>query len=879
MLIFSVIVLLAIGFTSVSATNYPKYNLLKDDRGAGRLVFIPTTLAQKEVILSNVESALTVWVNYDSKISNYKSAADPFPTVEKLRKNIKTITDEELQLGLTDAFVRVRDHHTRWTNMAPYGCFYATTKVEFAFIEGDADIAKNPTVVVTSTFKHPVIRPLFGEDYSKIEAGDELLAINGLSFVEWFKQNQFTSSAGANEFGGQRAALKYLTTIYGKINRLPSEDSITFQFKSRANPKNIYTVDVPYVSGRNEDCWKLGSKLYKSITSKTLPGTPEMSLLVSAEQPGQSGHNHKSDTTHLSPEDHKMANPKDSKRETAMGKIFSFGQRSAILMNPTDVTKITWGIYQPESTNMGIIKLDSFDPKDVGTKSLAVLKAVMIVRSLLANELKDTKSVIYELRGNSGGDVDFADSMVQLFKPDFQPFGDRCLMNKITQNIFVDNKDPNVNPFAKAWQETKENSRFSSVVFTSSVESVNTLGQAYLRPMGVLNDARCYSSCEVFSGAIQGHGAGTIFGEDERTGGGGAAVLKLDPFLIRASPTYFQKFPFSQELTSGSKTHTNTLSVGITQTIRTGLYKGQDIEDVGIKTDTVFRPRWSDLQPNPTTNTQYDRIAERLARIGQENGQSKLHFVSEPFEIETPVGKFSLKVEAAGIYEFTVFQADGKTIIAKKKKWASTKKQKFTIPVSTVGSALGNNRITIVGKTAGVQVLKTNRNVRTIPTNGNYMKISNRGFIFEGLSDSVGLYQSPTTASKNGWNNLKGPWMIGNGIKYVKDVDSSIEAFFTAPVGTKINIGIDVTLDSEPDCDFLHLSVKSSDGVEDFLLSSKSHDGTKTFDGISGRKKSVRKIIPFTTKSKRFSVSLRFTSDKATEFTGATIRSFTVFAA
>ncbi|KAH9272087.1 hypothetical protein BASA83_005676 [Batrachochytrium salamandrivorans] len=40
--------------------------------------------------------------------------------------------------------------------------------------------------------------------------------------------------------------------------------------------------------------------------------------------------------------------------------------------------------------------------------------------------------------------------------------------------------------------------------------------------------------------------------------------------------------------------------------------------------------------------------------------------------------------------------------------------------------------------------------------------------------------------------------MIGNGIKYVKNIESSIEAFFTASVGTKINIGINVALDSEP---------------------------------------------------------------------------------
>ncbi|KAH9256782.1 hypothetical protein BASA81_005076 [Batrachochytrium salamandrivorans] len=531
-----------------------------------------------------------------------------------------------------------------------------------------------------------------------------------------------------------------------------------------------------------------------------------------------------------------------------MGKMSSSEQKSAVSMNPTDVTKISWGIYKSESANMGVIKLDGFSPENIGIKGLAVEKAVMIVRSLLVNELKDTKSVMYELRGNSG----------------------EHLVNK---------KDPNGDPYAKAWQETVPGSRFTNVLFINPAESVNTLGQAYLRPMGVFNNAMCYSSCEVFSGSIQSHDAGTIFGEDGRTGGGGATVMELDPYLVHASREDFKKFPFSEKLASGSKTYANALTVGVTQIVRTGRYNGQLIEDVGIETETVFRPQWSDLQPNPTTNTQYDRIAESLARIGRKNGQSRLHFVCEPFEIENPLGKFSLEVEAAGIYEFTVFQADGKTVAAQQRRSRATTKQKFSIPVSAAGSALGNNRITIVGKTAGKQVLKTKRNVRTIPTDDKYMKISTHEFIFEGLSDSVGLYQSPTTAPENGWNNLMGPWMIGNGVQYVKDVDSSIEAFFTAPVGTRINIGLDFVLDSEPGRDFLSLSVKSSGGVEDFFLRSKSRDGTKTFGGVSGRKIIAKRIFPFTTKSEKFSVSLGFTSDKATEFTGATINSFTVSAA
>ncbi|KAH9263386.1 hypothetical protein BASA83_013218 [Batrachochytrium salamandrivorans] len=65
MLVFPVIALLAIGSTSVSADNYVTYNLLKNDRAAGRLVFPPTTLAQKKVILSNVENAFAMGFDLD----------------------------------------------------------------------------------------------------------------------------------------------------------------------------------------------------------------------------------------------------------------------------------------------------------------------------------------------------------------------------------------------------------------------------------------------------------------------------------------------------------------------------------------------------------------------------------------------------------------------------------------------------------------------------------------------------------------------------------------------------------------------------------------------------------------------------------------------
>ncbi|KAH6573471.1 hypothetical protein BASA60_006019 [Batrachochytrium salamandrivorans] len=88
----------------------------------------------------------------------------------------------------------------------------------------------------------------------------------------------------------------------------------------------------------------------------------------------------------------------------------------------------------------------------------------------------------------------------------------------------------------------------------------------------------------------------------------------------------------------------------------------------------------------------------------------------------------------------------------------SPKNKSFAIPVSAAGSALGNNRITIVGKTAGVQVLKTKRSILPLR-----------------LSSLLPL----------------------------------------APRSILVSMS---TLDTEPGCDFLYLSVKSSGGVEDFLL-------------------------------------------------------------
>ncbi|KAH9265869.1 hypothetical protein BASA83_010892 [Batrachochytrium salamandrivorans] len=156
------------------ADPYPIVNLLKVDRDAGRLTYIPHTVEQKNIVLTNIENALQL-------------------------------------------------------------------------VEGSKDIVNEPVVIVTSRSTDPVELKLFGPDYSKISSGDFLHSLDGLSFAKWFDKYQSILGLGANVFAGHRYALDALNGVGGKYQALPTNNEITFQFKS-SKDGTIYTVVVPHLS-------------------------------------------------------------------------------------------------------------------------------------------------------------------------------------------------------------------------------------------------------------------------------------------------------------------------------------------------------------------------------------------------------------------------------------------------------------------------------------------------------------------------------------------------------------------------------------------------------------------------------------------------------
>ncbi|EGF82057.1 hypothetical protein BATDEDRAFT_23310 [Batrachochytrium dendrobatidis JAM81] len=878
---FSLLAIASVAFVVNAQGNksesMPKWAFIKEHRDAGRFVFMPYTDEQRNVVLTNVENGLKLWPNYESKIKHYGERADPFPIIKKLRAKLdaSNLTDTEMQTELLSAFIRMRDYHTRFEPSGPYSCFRATTGLFFRFIEGDADMVKKPTVVFQTHTGDKSLRAFFGKDYDQIKVGDELLLVDGMTFVDYRNLNQ-DKTRGSNDYGGQHGALKYMTSRPGSFTLLPETDTIKYRLKSKDTGK-VYDIEAPWVVYFDSSCWNITSQLYAKISGKTLPGTPQpadTNSIIDTDAP-DTGVKRQLKTweevktpSMISEHDHK-------EQKTGQILLEQPSQNHTFKYQNASVSTISWAIWKPESKNLGIIKLDSFMPTNLKTGAPADTEAVREIHKLLSTVLKDTNAVIFDLRANSGGSGDLANAIPQLFKPDFQPMPMRYLMSSVAYNTLV-NGTYFVDTSGPAWYKTPPGSKYSVNCNRTSYNQSNLYGQAYLKPVGIFTDAVCYSACDLFSASIQSSETGHVFGEDGTTGGGGADMSSLDPELLLLNPIDFKPMPYYQELfdETAGRSYANILTVGVGQIVRNGKQKGQLVEDTGAITEYIVRPRLTDILPGSTENSQFDRIADQLKTLGVRTGLNNLHFVSELTNYNTTSSDVTIDVEVQGINQLSVVDDTGKSLSVAKFK--SNIKSQHSFKLASVINDLGNTRVSIIGQNNGKQVLKTYKHISRTPKQQDHFKLEHGvKWVFNGTSKSVGVYNSPFTKKSQGWNSVNGKWVIGDGVQYSPEIETEIRSYYTAPVGSNITTKIDVTLESQLYSDFLGLYVTDADGNVESLLSTLDSDGNILTNSISGSEAIVKKF-PVTTKTEQFFVSLIFKSDLAIQIKGATINSWSV---
>ncbi|KAI8916848.1 hypothetical protein BC831DRAFT_486210, partial [Entophlyctis helioformis] len=382
-------------------------------------------------------------------------------------------------------------------------------------------------------------------------------------------------------------------------------------------------------------------------------------------------------------------------------KMFPREQFSDLPLNPTSEPGISWGIYKPETLNLGVLQLEDFEPV-----SADPLQAFMLIRGLLVNELVDTKSIVIDIRSNGGGYISYADIVPQLFGIRFNTAGARSVISPVNTRTFNSSLYP-PDAFRDEYLSTPPGRTFTdTTVFTSNHDAYQ-YGQAYFRAVGVFTNAVCYSACDLFAAHMQDNNISLIFGEDRATGGGGANVP--------GQPDDFPLLPFADRLSSAAAPN---LRVAWRQFVRIGRNFGRLIEDRGVISDLVLRPKPEDFLINQTTQSQYERISVRLASRNKKTGNTNLHFVCEPLIRDMPVGgPATFPMLVSGATRIDLLRADGLQRLGQLKIQTSSSRVRQNKTLTSYESVTKPSyvRFEFRGYRSDKKVIRTIRYVRFIP--------------------------------------------------------------------------------------------------------------------------------------------------------------------
>ncbi|KAJ3380463.1 hypothetical protein HDU92_005960 [Lobulomyces angularis] len=731
------------------------------------------TTEQKVFVADQVNKLMSVYVNRDSKIENY--SLDSNPLFQGIRDRAANMTDAELHSSLQKAFLSLRDFHTNYYTPAPYSCYRAVYPLTFELIHSD-DPVKNPVAAVSAFSTFPEVVELGGAELKKVKLGHVLVSINGLSLTELYEKYKHLGG-GANLFGGLKSVLslfEYRNAIMFPLEIEAGETHVTYVLKERPDSTRTYSVTVPIAGRRNDDCLANAPKLKKK---DEVPDFKEIERLFKKKQVD-------------------MSFPLYKEARDA------FEAPMDIIYTPILADTLQWARYEFLGTKLGVLRIDGFVPPDgVDTDT-----TIGMIRSLLVNEFKDTDALVIDLRRNGGGSILMADAIPQLFlNGEYHPQGARALMAPINAGIADAYLAMGGDAFSVTYNQSSPANKYSDLFYFDTVAEVNKLGRVYLKPVAVLNDANCYSACDLLSASMQDSGAASIiFGHDGKTGAGGANVVEHKDFFSKILPSEFQTLPHGQDIRLGWR-----------QLVRNGKNEGKIIEDVGIDADRILRPTVRELTAENDRSAVFDTIAHELRAIGEKDGINAEPQVSGNAEIGA-----STKFDCTSAYITKLeLVLDGKVLDTKtfrKKRFNSV-----SVLNGKAATAPGTDKYTIVGYVDDKEVLRTYRYIRYTPAKSSYLNL-NAGETtqWDFSTDKYALVYNSLTESSNGWNLNNGKFVIGNGAGYADGVNSAV-SFFVNVNAPGLSVKLDALVNSEKDYDFFSLTLKQ-EGKDDVVYFSKS---------------------------------------------------------
>ncbi len=193
--------------------------------------------------------------------------------------------------------------------------------------------------------------------------------------------------------------------------------------------------------------------------------------------------------------------------------------------------------------------------------------------------------LILDVRGNGGGLILAAESLLQLFTP--RRIGGEPFQFANTSNTAGLSREAGLG--FTGWSGSIEESRRTGAQYSRAIPlntdaALNGVGQRYHGPVLLVTDALCYSATDMLAAGFQDHGIGPVLGVDDNTGAGGAAVLQHFELQARWPGSPLEPLP-----------HRTGMSVALLRSLRVGQRAGQPLEDLGVVPDERHRITRRDL--------------------------------------------------------------------------------------------------------------------------------------------------------------------------------------------------------------------------------------------------------------------------------------------
>lgn len=720
---------------------------------------------QSQVLLEGV------YVHRFQKQDFYPGVTDPVPAIQGVIDNIENLSVAEMEEQIYDIFSSQRDLHLNYIFPQPYASAstflpltLTRTRGRFNFFQVRVDS------VNADRFAE------FAPDQRVPEIGDRVISYNGLP-VNQAVENLLAVGQGANRFGGFSRAVARLTFAPQIVQLLPEEDEVTVTLLSSTRGANgrfeRYTITVPW------------------ITSTPAPVAVQRSFSTSSERAAAPRKITKDDLQRN--EDLYQQLYTEFRKENGLMPVSEFPS------NASNEPELTWGIIENRFGKFGYLRLDSFVPIN------GVDFTVQEIRRLIFEELSETRGLIFDVRDNGGGFGRLADELPQLFtRGDAVSSPARLLNTDVNSEIFNNSLFgvffPQFTAAINSVAGTAET--HSPAVPFNTPESINAFGQSYYGPVAVLANANSYSASDFFACQMQDSRAAFLFGEEPRTGAGGADVIEQSTFA-QFVPTAFQPLPA-----------THRARVSFRQAIRSGLNDGEFIEDFGCKADLLVSPTRSDLLDGG--ENQIKTMTRALAYLSYfprfrssvrapSNDLLELRATDDlayPFVVEnTPKVRISINGEVVDeIYTYGY----GTTTVP------------FAFPADlTIGEV---NSVLIEGVNYfGRRLWNLKRQVVLLEP---AVVVGEGGFEIdfsraESASPFSIINQNP---AENGWNLVSPNLQVGFNPTYADDVASdAVLALDLSGLG-RAELSFDMAYDTEVGFDFIQVLVVGADGAATVLL-------------------------------------------------------------